>query len=141
MIASKKEGAFLSGLRVRIKELAQEARYIKHEENKIRRKHKLAFGHWDYGGSYQWIEPDAKSQEYLMLRDHRRHQVRGAAREAQLAYAFLRGVPYSQVENGRKREKDYDFNSYTLKGIKRLVKKFGGKAEYADEVESWINTT
>lgn len=69
--------------------------------------------------------------------------VRPAARSAQLAYAFLRGIPYKSVERKRKPEKEWDFQYTTMKEIKRLVKKFstveGEKIDYSEEVERWIN--
>jgi hypothetical protein len=87
-------------MKVRIKELAQEAKFIRLEENKIKRN-KL------YIQNYDDLLPEKKvfvtqmSRDHHDLQSHRKCEVREAARAAQLAYAFLRGVPYSQIENKR----------------------------------------
>lgn len=117
---SAKEGAFLSGLRVRVKELSQEAKFIRHEEQKAKPKRILA---------------DDYSEEFWKLRFHRTIDVRNAARAAHLAYAFLRGVPYRRVE---KTTYTTEFLMYDIKKeVKRLVAKFG-KPEYRDEVDNWF---
>ena len=67
-------------LRVNIKSLASEARYIRKESNRVKRKS---------GGN----DPDFRS-----LDSHRRWNVRNESRAAQLLYAFLRRVPYRHVE-------------------------------------------
>ena len=121
------DGAFLSGLRVRVKELAQEAKYIRHEETKIRKTKVPEVNCGDI-----W--------EFCKLRSHRTVEVRNAARAAQLAYGFLRGVPYKVIE-----PKTYT-DAYKMgqikKEVKRLATKFGGLSygkNYDEEVESWFN--
>jgi hypothetical protein len=132
-------------MKVRIKELAQEAKFIRLEENRIIKEK-----------TYLWDKlPDASEDirlhyAYLCgdlgdLKSHRKCEVREAARAAQLAYAFLRGVPYLKVESKRKPEKDYRFNKYIVPEIKRLTKKFGKlfswkNESYDEEVDRWINS-
>ena len=80
-------------LRVKINSLAEEARIIRREENRRR---------------YQRIKgPDGKiykrrivtgDQVFWGLRTHRTEELRHEARCAHLAYAFLRGTSYAQVE-------------------------------------------
>ncbi len=83
-------------LKVRIKELAGEAKIIRREESiatdrKIETKHKQGLeGAYDYA-SWKLIE----------LRNHRKTIVRNAARETQIAYAFLRGKRFDSVEHGK----------------------------------------
>lgn len=74
---------FLPGLRVRIKELAEEARIIRREASKH--------------PGWAW-----------KLHDHRRGVVRPAARSYQLAYAFLRNRPYRTVEPTTHSEPNWD---------------------------------
>lgn len=124
--SARKEGAFLSGLRVRIKELAQEAKFIRHEENKLKPQYRMT--------EFKDFDPD-KWGEFMKLQEHRRTDVRNAARAAQLAYAFLRGKPYKLME-----PKTYssEWLMFSIrKEVKRLVAKFG-KPEYSDEVDNWF---
>jgi hypothetical protein len=65
-------------LRVKIKSLAEEARIIRHEEHRASAYHRGLL--------------------CAKLRDHRVKEVRPEARAALLAYAFLRGRPYTTVE-------------------------------------------
>jgi hypothetical protein len=115
-------------LRVRIKELAQEARYIRLEETKIRKTK----------------SPDVKCgeiKEFCLLRSHRTHEVRDAARAAQLAYGFLREVPYKVIEPKTYTDK-YKMDQIK-KEVKRLATKFGGLGygkNYDNEVDQWFNT-
>jgi hypothetical protein len=137
-----KRRPFLRGMKVRIKELAQEAKFIRFEENKIK-SNKL------YIQNYDDLPPERKAFvnqmacDHRELRSHRKVEVREAARAAQLAYGFLRDIPYSEIENKRKPEKEYRFNNYIKPEIKRLTKKFGklyGKENYDEEIEKWLTT-
>lgn len=128
-------------MKVRIKELAQEAKYIRHEETKIKSKQKIV--NWCYAWGKPRIEPDDISQDFLKLRSHRTHEVREAARAAQLAYGFLRGIPYLEIECKRKQEKEWLFKNRITPEIKRLAKKFGnlyGKESYDEEIDKWLDT-
>jgi hypothetical protein len=116
----------LPGLRVRIKELAQEARFIRHEEERIKKHHKI-----DGNGN------DLKSRHFWMLRHHRKVDVGQAARAAQLAYGFLRGVPYRKIES--KTDIGY-LESRLLKEVRRLATKFSpnGITDYNSEIAEWF---
>ena len=54
------------------------------------------------------------------LAEHRRFTVRRAARYAQLAYGFIRGVPYRKIES-----KVHDMDYGLEKEVVRLVWKYG----------------
>lgn len=112
-------------MRVRIKELAQEAKFIRHEENKC----------------LEASSPfNKKGSEYKQLREHRVNNVRNAARAAQLAYAFLRGIPYKKIEPKRKLDKEYTIQFLIKKDVKRLVNKFGSSdGDCSEAVERWFN--
>ena len=137
--SARRDGAFLRGLRVRIKELAQEAKYIRLEETKIKNS-KL------YNSDYDELTSEKKKIVNRLygdrgkLRTHRTVEVRNAARAAQLAYGFLREVPYKVIE-----PKTYT-DSYKMgqikKEVKRLATKFGGLGygkNYDNEVDEWFN--
>jgi len=68
-------------VKIKIKSLAEEARIIRMEERKLKGR----------------LPPEERHRiQYLSL--HRKVQVRKAARLSQLAYGFLRGVPYRTIE-------------------------------------------
>ncbi len=86
---------YLPQLKVKIKSLAVEARIIRKEEKKTKN------------------ETIRES-----LNHHRRTDVREEARWAQLAYAFLRGREYSEIES--KNSQNVNWTRVT-----KLVEKFG----------------
>ena len=100
-------------LKVKIKNLADEARTIRHEEQKT-------------SGMERWG-----------LQHHRKTVVRRAARHNLLAYAFLRGRPYSRVESASTR------NLPEWKRVKKVATDFGGDPERFDdwirEAEAWLS--
>jgi hypothetical protein len=129
-------------LRVRIKELAQEARYIRLEENKIKSKQKIMqpIYNWDAASKVGSWYRDKNSSDFLQLRAHRTHEVRDAARAAQLAYGFLREVPYKVIEPKTYTDK-YKMDQIK-KEVKRLATKFGGLGygkNYDNEVDQWFD--
>jgi len=116
-------------LRVKIRSLAAEARIIRHEENKYRPKtrmeshpvpaehHKHVLG--DYVSKRVKVTPGEQPKPlYFLLRDHRISQVREEARAALLAYGFLRGRNYGQMES-------FSFDPPPVRRVMELVQKFG----------------
>ena len=93
-------------LRVKIKSLAAEARIIRAEELKCRKK--------------QW-----KLRNGLSL--HRRGIVRSVSRDNSLAYGFLRGRPYSKLETKGTKALP-NFNE-----IWKLAKRFGVQWDHGNE--------
>ncbi len=85
-------------LKVKIKSLAEEAKIIRHQERQFPRE--------GYGVRWQ-------------LKTHRKHVVRPEARDALLAYAFLRGRAYTQVEGKCHQAPDWG-------NVERMVVKYGG---------------
>ena len=79
----------LRTLRIKIKSLAAEARFIRHEEEKEKKWWKYNRPEGEEGGSALLGE----------LHLHRVHDVRSECRSANLAYGFLRGrYPYLALE-------------------------------------------
>lgn len=89
-------------LRVKIKSLAAEAVIIRREERKLRTRR----------------EPTQPGSLWWGLNHHRRHDVRREARAAALAYGFLRGRAYKQIEGKTHCDPDRD-------RVAALVKKYG----------------
>ena len=87
-------------MKVKVKSLAEEARIIRREEKKA-----LAGSHWERWDKEAFVRrPCARGTEgsysplYQHLHEHRGGTLRGCARLNLLAYGFLRGKPYSQME-------------------------------------------
>lgn len=93
-------------LKIKSKHLSEEARIIRFEEHKLKkrvdynkRKHKEA-GHND---SYEhWKDID--HNKWSSLNHHRRWDVRNENRATFLARAYIAGIPYNLVEQKRKDE-------------------------------------
>jgi len=85
-------------LRVRIKELASEAKHIRHEAAQC-------------SGMEKWE-----------LNHHRTSVVRPAARQYLLAYGYLRGTPYREIERSVKRPPNWT-------KIANIIDRFGGDSE------------
>lgn len=90
-------------MKVKIKSLAAEAKIIRLEEAKV----------------LNWRKPDEKL--YQSLRTHRVSDVRKEQRAAMLAYGFLRGKVYGEIER-----KSNPSNPPDMTRVKQLVEKFGG---------------
>src|ERR1700741_3191701 len=114
-------------LRVKIRSLAEEARIIRHEENKYRPKTRLELHTVPaeqtvdgiVAGKIVKVTPGEQPKHlYFALRDHRVFEVREEARAALLAYGFLRGRNYGQME-------PFSFYPPPLRRVMELVQKFG----------------
>jgi hypothetical protein len=131
-------------MKVRIKELAQESKFIRKEENKVKSKKEYLYEKFPKMETSVGVLYGDLCNDQAKLASHRKYEVRNAARAAQLAYAFLRGIPYLTVEGKRKQEKEYLFNANIKPEIKRLVKKFGNlytynSENYDAEVDKWLD--
>ncbi len=100
-------------LKVRIKELAEEARIIRKEELKAKANREYA--------------------KLNGLHDHRIRVVRPAARNAQLAYGYLRGRDYRALERNPRTEPDW-------KAVRKLIAKYGYRPNdgtLESQLEDW----
>jgi hypothetical protein len=128
-------------MRVRVKELAQEARYIRLEENRLKSKGKIIMPYYgNYENKYRRFDSDKNSQDFLKLQSHRTNEVRNASRAIQLTYGFMRNVPYKRIESNSKPPSGYweiqNWNKL-VKEVKRLATKFGYQ-NFDDEIENWF---
>ena len=121
--ADKSARPFLLGLKIRLKELAYEGTCIRKEEARARERSLKCRA----AEQEQW-ENEHRS-DFWALRHHRTGPVRIAARETLLAYCYLRGKRYRQVEASCHQPPNWD-------QVKRLVMKFGS-AGWAAGVEEW----
>lgn len=122
-------------LRIKIKHLALEPALIALEERRARaRAHYKAISSTMAEGANTpaYVDP----WQRVRLNQHRLHVVRPEARAAQLAYAFLRGKSYDDVEPTSK-----NFNANLLARIAELAVKYGpytDKKLAQESVVVWI---
>ena len=110
-------------LKIKIINLADEARTIRAEERKVVSDYRAKHG--DHNGD---LPGSVHIPEVNSLHDHRVHTVRDAARSNLLAYAFLREVPYELVESPNT-VKPIDWTR-----VRKIVEAFGGDP---DLVADW----
>lgn len=103
-------------LKVKVKTLAEEARIIRREERikKAQARYARAKGKDDAGIGIDMV----REQLYM----HRKFQVRKEARCTHLAYAYLRGIPYTMLERTMKTQPNWE-------NVARMVKKYGNGEE------------
>lgn len=87
-------------LKIKIKNLADEARTIRKEE--------------------QALKASGRGHEISKLREHRVLIVRAAARQTLLAYGFLRNIPYEKLESNCKTEPNW-------KAVEKMIVKYGNE--------------
>lgn len=103
-------------LKVKLKSLAAESKIIRKEENK--RSGTLRLG----------------------LQEHRRGIVREEARHTHIAYGFLKGMPYTKIEQKPKSEPNWD-------RVAKMILKYGpytqwgepSPQQFAEEFTRWKN--
>lgn len=91
-------------LRIKLKSLATEAKYIRREEDRM-----------------AWSNRGTLREE---LREHRTGVVRWEARATSLAYGFIKGYTRAQVENQR-RQLPSHVDKDLLKKVEAMVKRYG----------------
>ena len=102
-------------LKVKIKTLAEESRIIRKEELKARNMARSNRAFQDA------IKAEGASELRYSLHYHRVVTVRKEARASQLAYGYLRGKKYSEIESSVR-----EGNEPKLDPLVRLVIRFGG---------------
>lgn len=143
-------------LRIKVLSLAAEARLIRRDEVKHRARARLFDRYPTWDGSYldvtskqgllwMWLrdQPDGSGAEiaarqgashratFWSLRKHRVGVVRTEARTAHLALEFLRGRPYSDLEQPNTR-KDPDWSA-----VNQTAQRFGADDEEAAAFLAW----
>jgi hypothetical protein len=105
-------------LKIKSKHLSEEARIIRFEENKIKRHSRHVRNRQGH------VTADEVLQTFHSLNHHRRWDVRNENRATFLARAYIEGVPYSQVEQKRKKENEFTFQWYILPRVASMVAKY-----------------
>ena len=111
-------------LKIKLKSLAEEARIIRHEERKLRCKP---------SPHYDCTENQSVRNE---LRNHRLRVVRPEARATHIAYGFLRGRSYRQLERLPKDRKPSFLEGPKWDRVEAMVKKYGKLGDIA-KLKEW----
>lgn len=113
-------------LKIKIKSLAAEAAIIRQEENRCRRSQAYAKAHDNEADKEQW------GLTRFGLASHRRFEVRPESRHAGLAYGFLKGRSYAQMEVWCHEAPDFE-------RIAKLAERFGegDRREIAQRFQQW----
>lgn len=116
-------------LKVKSKTLESEAKYIRREEQKLKRMCR-----WD---SERQNPTTINYATLHRLRNHRVNELRKAARATFLARAFGAGKTYKTVENqGCKQGFERQYSVY--KEVARMVKKYFDKDVSAEDILNWV---
>ncbi len=128
-------------LKIKIMSLASEAIFIRKHENKARGRYHSQVAH-GYEPTYD------HGYEAHLLERHRKGVVRPEARESLIAYGYLRGKKYSEVEQNPqwiwgkiasaplKSNKTPDW-----KNVASIITRFGNKRVTPEEVEAWARSS
>ena len=100
-------------LKIKVTSLAAEIKLIRENERRLKRMAREATNP-EYAAQFR--------KSFWSLRDHSETICEPIAREAQLAYGFLRGIPYSKMEKKRYTDPRWD-------QIERSIVKHGGMPE------------
>lgn len=106
-------------LKIKIKSLALEAETIRREEKKFKTRYQyLANKALEDNTAEILIRREASLNTRIALHEHRVNHVRKEARAALLAYGFLNGRDYVEIEG-------YTRTGFSWKRVEELVKKYG----------------
>jgi hypothetical protein len=106
-------------LTVKIKTLAAEARIIRHKEQSLKKRGPLS---------------GLTLQRFESLQGHRKLLVRRESRHTQLAYAYLKGMPYHMVEQTCDEDPNW---TAVAKNVNRFLLSGSGVNVNADLVKTW----
>lgn len=109
-------------LKIKVKTLAAESRFIRQEELKHRNAARKA------RSKERWQVARRLETAHWWLYTHRIHTVQPAARTNLLAYGFLRGRSYAEMEAKARVEPNW-------KEIRKIVERFDGNTA---DFETWL---
>lgn len=121
-------------LKIKAKSLAEEARMIRKEEQKLKQipfyKRKIMTKY-----NWGWLTEDPVTG----LAEHRKWDVRNEARATHIARTYIAGHEYRRAE---KKCNDFWFREvYILPRVVKLIEKYGEKKITREEVKRWIDRT
>jgi hypothetical protein len=114
-------------LRIKSKHLSVEAQIIRFEERKLLKQYTWSLDQYTKAGNNDMYPRwnDAAFNSYCSLNKHRRWDVRNENRATFIARAYIAGKPYNSVEQLRKPENEYKFNTFIIPRVTSMVAKYG----------------
>jgi len=114
-------------LKIKSKHLSVEAQIIRFEERKLHKQYRWAEAKYRETGNNDMYPrwSDIAFMKYCSLSNHRKWDVRNENRATFLARAYIEGVSYSSVEQKRKPENEYKFNTFVIPRVVAMVAKYG----------------
>jgi hypothetical protein len=114
-------------LKIKSKHLSVEAQIIRFEEYKLKKQVRWFITNHKATGAndaakLHTFHPFAK---FNSLKQHRRWDVRNENRATYLARAYLAGKSYASVEQKRKPENEFKFNTFVIPRVVAMVAKYG----------------
>lgn len=132
-------------LKIKSKHLGEEARIIRHEERKLKKRAdylRARDGEDIYIREadvpmWKWkrTELGEVQSKLQSIAEHRRWDVRNENRATFLARAFMKGTPYSKVEQNADRNK---LICYILPRATKIVKKYHDKNVELTDLARWV---
>ena len=120
-------------LKIKAKSLAAEARIIRQEEIKLKRKARKMSEHQKLDAYRTY------SRQRQSLYDHRIDVVRWECRATNLARAFIKGHAYSDIERNARLD---PYTKGRLMGrVHKLLTKYHDKSITAETVQCWFDGT
>lgn len=130
-------------VKIKIINLGDESRTIRRFETRFNRRYKSQVEHG--------YEPSNAGMNYLLER-HRKGVVRPEARDSLIAYGFLRGKKYHEIENNslwfrKEAEKQVVMKALHVirypnwKNIASMISRYSDKKVTAEEVEAWARSS
>lgn len=115
-------------LKIKSKHLSLEAKVIRFEEQKLKKRIK----HNREGNALELV------RQLDSIADHRKYVVGRENRATFLARAFIAGHPYTRAEKSRRDDKHWEFNVKVLPRVLEMVKKY--HPEYTVRREITLDT-
>lgn len=117
-------------LKIKAKSLAAEARIIREEEIKLKRKARYARERQNTKAANHY------ERQRIALYDHRIDIVRWECRATHLARAFMKGYAYQDIE--RNARIDPWTKGKLIGRVQKLLNKYHNKALTAEDVTAWF---
>ena len=111
-------------LKIKSKHLSLEAKVIRFEEQKLKKRIK----HNREGNALELV------RQLNSIAEHRKYVVGRENRATFLARAFIAGVPYNKVEVKRREDKHYEFNVLVLPRVLEMIKKYHPEYKVRKEI-------
>lgn len=120
-------------LRIKLQHIGMEPGIIRKHEQRIKRR----IAHIKNKQSNQDVAPSYA--ELHRLQHHRRWDVRNAARATHLALGYIRGKPYSEMEDPNLTN-TFKRDAYIVSPMMKMIRRYGDDDVSSKMVHEWFET-